>query len=96
MDVRLDWWQGSFYVLFLNQLNNLINPNFNKKLPQFLWNDFLEYEREVFWSFEKATFYQEQLDDKLRNMFWKVCKIYLILFIIDNYLNNNFKIISQS
>lgn len=71
MDVRLDWW-NSFYVIFLNQINNLNQPDWHRKLPKFLWQDYLDYEQRVFWSFEEVEFYREQLDDKLRNMFWKV------------------------
>lgn len=74
MDVRLNWWEGSFYVLFVNQMNNLQSPGWDKKLPKFLWQEFLDYEQRVFWSFEEAEWYREQLEDKLRNMFYKGIK----------------------
>ena len=69
MSARLSWFNGPFFILFLNQMNNLISTKIERKFPGFLFKDFVEYEEKVFWSLEEVEFYKPQLEDKLRTMF---------------------------
>lgn len=70
MRIRLDWEADrTFFSLFSNQIYHLLSTGLDRKFPGFAIPHFIDYEQEVFKSYQNVAFYRPILEDKLRTIF---------------------------